>query len=327
MASPNAIFTELVTTTFRKHRKEIKDNVSKNNALLARMEAKGMWRREDGGLSIVTPLDYANNSTYQRYSGYDVLNVSASDVISAAEYQWRQIAINVVASGLELRTNSGESRIINLAKSRMKNATRTFKNNFSADVYGDGSLPNQIGGLQLLVSDTGGGTVGGIDSGTWTFWRNIVQSAAAPIQGGGGITPGLTTMESLMLPLWLQLVRGDDAPDLVVSDNNYFTFYEQSQTSLKRYTNDGGGAGKASGGFVSLKYKNADVVFDGGSGIPLNHMYFLNTDYLEGVVHKDADLAIMDEMKPFNQDAAVIPILWMGNLTVSNRSLQGVLKA
>lgn len=321
MPSPNAVFTELVSTTFRKHSKEIKNNVSKNNALLERLGVKGT-RKEDGGLSIVAPLDYAANGTYQRYSGYDVLNIGASDVISAAEYQWRQIAINVVASGLELRTNSGDSRIINLVKSRMKNAIRTFKNNFSADIYGDGTLPNQIGGLQALVSDTGTGTVGGIDSSVWTFWKSLVQSAAAPLQGGGAITVGPTTIESLMLPLWLAMVRGDDQPDLIVADNNWFSFYEQSQTSLKRYTGDQ----KAQGGFVSLKYKTADVIFDGGSGIPANRMYFLNTDYLDLVVHKDADLAIMDEMKPYNQDAAVIPILWMGNIVCSNRSLQAVMK-
>lgn len=326
MPSPNAIFTELVSTTFRKHRKEIVDNLSRNNALLRTIDKKKLKRKEDGGLSIAAPLDYAANGTYQRYSGYDTLNVSASDVISAAEYPWKQIAINVTASGLELRTNSGETRIINLVKARMKNAQRTFKNNFSFDVYSDGTLPNQINGLQALVADTGLGTLGGIDSSAWAFWRNRVQSAAAPIQGGGAIVPDPTTMESLMLPLWLALTRGDDQPDLIVADNNYFTYYEQSQTSLKRYTRDEG-AGSADGGFVSLKYKGADVIFDGGSGIPADHMYFLNTDYVELVVHKDADMEVMDEMKPYNQDAAVIPILWMGNLVETNRSLQGVLKA
>jgi hypothetical protein len=323
MPSPNAVFTELVSTTFRKHRKDITDNVSKNNALLRRIYDKKQVRKEDGGLSIVTPLDYAENATYQRYSGYDVLNIGASDVISAAEYQWRQIAINVTASGLELRTNAGDSRIINLVKSRVKNAIRTFKNNFSADMYSDGTLANQVNGLQAIVANAGTGTIGGIDSSTWTFWRNKVQSAAAPLQGGAAITPGPTTMESLMLPLWLALTRGDDQPDLIVMDNNYFTLFEQSQLSLKRYTDET----KANAGFVSLKYKNADVIFDGGSGIPTNSAYFLNTDYLELVVHKDADMAVMDELRPTNQDAAVVPVLWMGNLTCSNRSLQGVMKA
>lgn len=323
MASPNATFTELVSTTFRKHRPQIKDNVSKNNALLRRLYDKGNYRKEDGGLTIVAPLEYAENSTYQRYSDWDVLNIAASDVISAAEYQWRQIAMHVVSSGRELRINSGESRIVNLAKSKLKNAIKTFKNNFSSDMYSDGTLSNQVNGLQALVSDAGTGTVGGINSTTFTFWKNTVQSAAAPLQGGGAITPSASTIQTLMLPLWLELSRGDDKPDLIVSSNDYFIFYEESLTDLKRYAS----SDKAQGGFLSLKYKSADVIFDGGSGITAAHMYFLNTDYLELVVHRDADMEIMEEMRPLNQDGAVVPVLWMGNMTCSNRDLQGVLKA
>jgi hypothetical protein len=323
MASPNATFTELVSTTFRKHGKTFIDNVSKNNALLRYITDRGEIRKESGGLSIVAPLDYNSNSTYQRYSGFDVLNVAQSDVLSSAEFQWRQIAINIVASGLEMRINKGDSRIIALVKSRIKNGVRTFKNNFSADLYSDGTLPNQINGLQALVSDAGTGTVGGIDSSAFPFWRSGVQSAAAPIQGGGAIAPGPSTIESLMLPLYLQLTRGDDQVNLIVASNDYYTFYEQSQTSLKRYT----GSDSAQGGFVSLKYKKAEVIFDGGSGIPNSHMYFLNTDYIDLVVHEDANMTVLDEAKPYNQDAAVIPVLWMGNMVVSNRSLQGVVKA
>lgn len=325
MASPNSTFTELVSTTFRNHSKEIKDNVSKNNALLRRLTRKGKIRLEDGGLSIVAPLDYAANGTYQRYSGFDVLNVAASDVISAAEFPWKQIAVNVVASGLELRNNSGQYRIINLAKARMNNAVRTFKNGLSADMYSDGTATNQINGLQALVADAGTGVVGGIDSSSFVFWKNVVQSAAAPLQGGAAITPGPSTVESLMLNLWLPLVRGDDKPDTIVASWDYYSFYEQSQSSLKRYTNDDAGDG-AQGGFVSMKYKTADVFYDGGSGIPASRMYFLNTDYLELVVHRDANMTEVPELRSVNQDAVVMPIIWQGNLVVSNRSLQGVLK-
>jgi len=326
MASPNSTFTELVSTTFNKHRKEVKDNISNHNALLKRLSTKGNTKTEDGGLTIVEPLDYAENTTYQRYSGFDTLNVAASDVISAAQFNWKQIAVNVVASGLEMRINKGDSRIINLVKARIKNAIRTFKNNFSVDVYSDGSLANQINGLQSLVSDLGTGTVGGINSTAFPFWQSKLQSAAAPLGGGGAIVPSSTTIEDLFLGMWLELLRGDDKPDLIVTDSAYFTFFEKSQVSMKRYASDGT-AGSAAGGFASLKYKTADVIYDGGSGIPANHAYFLNTDYLYLVVHEDADMTVMDEMKPYNQDAAVIPVLWMGNLVVSNRSLQGVVKA
>ena len=320
MASPNSTFTELVSTTFRKHRKEIKDNISNRNALYKYIMKKGNYRSEDGGLTIATPLDYAENATYQRYSDWDTLNIQASDVISAAEYQWRQIAINVVASGRELRINSGESKIINLAKSRIKNAKRTFANNFSEDLYSDGTATNQINGLQAIIADDPAvGTVGGINAANFAFWQNQEFDAS-----DNSVTVSATTIEnSCMLPLWLGLDRGpDDQPDLIVMDNTYYQYFETSQVSIKRYT----GSTSANGGFSTLKYKGADVLFDGNSGIPTTRAYFINTEYLGLCVHRDADMEIMEEQRPINQDGVVIPILWMGNLTCSNRNQQGVLQ-
>lgn len=66
MASPNSTFTELVSTTFRKHKRQIADNITNRNALLKYIMKRGNKRPEDGGLTIVTPLDYAENGTYQR---------------------------------------------------------------------------------------------------------------------------------------------------------------------------------------------------------------------------------------------------------------------
>lgn len=323
MPSPNATFTEIVTTTFRNHGSEIADNVSLHNALYRKMKSGGRTRTESGGYSIVENLEYASNGTYQRYSSFDVLNVAQSDVFTAAEFNWRQIAINVVSSGYEMAVNNGKERIANLAKKRIRNAIHTFGNNFSSDLYSDGTLPNQISGLQAMVADAGTGTVGGINSSTWGFWQNVVQSAAAPLQGGGAITPSAATIESLMLPLFMRLTRGADKPNLIVSSDDYFTFFELSQTSLKRYVK----VDEADAGFMEMSYKGVPVFFDGVSGMSAAHMYFLNTKYLSLVVHSDRNLVPLDEAKPYNQDAVVVPMVWMGNMTTSNRSLQGVMKA
>lgn len=319
-------WTELAATTYRKHESEVADNVTKHNALFRRLTSKGKIRREDGGLSIVCPLEYASNSTYQRYSGFDALNINAVDVLTAAEFPWRQVAVNIAASGLELRTNMGESRIINFTKAKIRNAINSFKNGMSGDLYSDGTAANQINGLQALVSDTGTGTIGQIPSATFTFWQNQVQSAAAPLQGGAALTLGPTTIESLMLAMYIKQTRGEDQPDIMVFSDDLFTFFEQSQTSLKRYSSEEGSE-RGDAGFVSLKYKKADVFFDSSGGIPAVHGYSLNTDYMELVVHRDADMTVMDELKSVNQDAVVIPVLWMGNLCVSNRFLQAVLKS
>jgi hypothetical protein len=68
MASPNTVFTEMVTTTFRNHPNEVSDNVSKHNALYRRLSTGGKIKKLSGGYEIVRPLEYAENSTYQRYS-------------------------------------------------------------------------------------------------------------------------------------------------------------------------------------------------------------------------------------------------------------------
>lgn len=317
----NSTFTELVTTTYRRHKKGFKDNLSERNAFLKKIYKKGNYRTEEGGLSIVEPLDYAQNSTYQRYSDWDLLSLQQSDVLSAAEFNWKQIAMHVIASGRELRINSGPAQIEKLAAARLKNAMRTFDNNFSSDLYSAGSLANQIGGLQALIADTNTNTVGGIDANTWTFWRNTVFDLSV-----NSVTISSTTIENdAMLPLWLSLDRGQgDCPDLILMDTVYYTYFEKSQTSLKRYAS----ASDAQAGLVSLKYKTADVMFDtSGSGIPASHAYFINSNYIKLVVHQDADMDEMPKKEPVNQDGEVIPILWMGNLTISNRKLQGVIIA
>lgn len=328
MPSPNSTFTELVTTTLRNHRKEIVDNISKNNALLRRLEAKGRKVYEDGGNSIVAGHDYAENGTYQRFSGYDTLNISASDVLTAAEYNWKNAAIHVTASGEEIRKNAGsDTRIANLVEERINNAVRTARNNMSADIYSDGTASNQINGLQAICPDTAGGTLGGINGSTYTYWRAALQSAASPITGSA-ITLSESTFEKFIRQLYIALTRGEDKPDLLVFDNNYYELFEGSQVSLKQYTaNTTVGGNNGNAGFVTLKYKTCDVFHDGNSGIPASHGYMLNTDYLKLVVHRDADWTDVPDQRPINQDSVVIPMIWMGNLVCSWRAGQGVAKA
>ncbi len=313
MASPNATFTEMVSTTLRNHKKEVTDNVSDQNALYSWLKKKGNIQTKSGGYEIVMPLDYAENGTYLRYSGYDPQNTAASDVISAAKYDWSQISIHVTASGRELKMNNGEEAMINLVKARLKNATRTAANNMSIDIYSDGALTNQIGGLAALITQAGTGTVGGIVSGTYTFWKNQFVDMTSP---------AATNIIGYMNTAWLSLVRGTDKPDLIVSSHDLYNYYESALQANQRYAD----SKSASAGFESLKYKTASVIFDSNTNFTTTteDMYFLNTDYLYMIEHSEAKWTQDDQKVPVNQDAVVIPMYWMGQLVTTNRSLQGL---
>jgi len=324
MAVPNTsplftAFDNIVSTTWRNVDTEIYDNLSNHNALYNKIASKGNVKIKDGGLNIAVILEYAANSTYTRYSGYDTVNVADSEVFTNAEFPWKQISIAISSSGLQLRQNSGRSEIVDLGMAKVKNARNTFTNLFTVDLYSDGTAANQITGLQALVSDTGVGTVGGINSGAFPFWQNKVQSAASPLGGGGAITLSATTIENFMNMGILYATRGADKPDLIVMSRELYAMFEASQVVKQRNN----GTTDASAGFTTLKFhNNIDVTFD--DAIPAYHMYFLNTKYLYVFAHKYANLDLTDDRSSVNQDAVTKLMLWQGNLACSNRSLQVV---
>lgn len=258
----------MVSTTMRNVADDVTDNISANNALLARLKNKKKFISLDGGYEIQIPLEYAENGTYQRFAGYDTLNTNASDVVTSAKYDWCQIALHVVSSGRELRMNSGKSQMINLVKTKKSNALKTAANNFSIDIYSDGALTNQIGGLANIIQTNGQGTVGGINSATFTFWRNKFRE----ITGTNAYTA--TTFKQEMNALWLQLVYGADKPDLIVLSHDFYSVYEAGEQQLQRYMD----SKMAESGFVGLKYKTADVIFDDNTNFTTTAEkgYFLN---------------------------------------------------
>lgn len=323
MASPN--LSELITTTLRSRTGKLADNVTKQTALLARLNKKGKVKPVSGGRTIVQELEYQENQTYQRYSGYETLNIAPSDVISAAEYDWKQASVAVTISGLEQIQNAGPEKIIDFLEARISNAEKTIMNNIAGDCYSDGTADGgkQIGGMQLLVADTPASTtVGGINAGTWSFWKNVSYDATTD----GGAAASSANIQSYMNRVWVQLVRNADRPDLIVADNNYWRLYLESLQAIQRIQSL---SDSASIGFSALKYMDADVVLDGGFGgqAPTNHMYFCNTDYLFFRPSRERNMSVEDgDRVPINQDAIVKMILFAGNMTTSNRFLQGVLK-
>jgi hypothetical protein len=311
MASPN--LSEIVTTTLRNRSKTLSDNVSNHNALLRRLRENGN-QTSVTGRDIVRELEYADNGTVQFYSGYETLDVSPSDVLSAAVFDYKQLAGNVTISGLEQVKNSGTEAIINLLEARINVLEKSLMNSLSTSLYSDGtgSSGKEVGGLQLIVADAGTGTVGGINSSTYTFWQNAQTTATSSAFSVANVQTDMNT-------IYLSLVRGADSPDLVMAGTNAYTAFLGSLQAIQRITSDD----MARSGFTSLQYLNSDVVFD--SAANTNRMYFLNTDYLRLEVAASRDFVPGEAKMSVNQDAMVTPMFWSGNLTCSNRALQGVI--
>jgi hypothetical protein len=318
MASPNSSFTDIVTTTLQGYSGTIADNITNHNALFKQINSKGN-KKAATGRSIVQELEYAENSTVQYYSGAETLDVSPTETFTAAEFAYKQLAGNVTITGLEEIQNSGKEAVHNLLKSRIRNLEKSLKNTVATGLYaaGTGSSGKEIGGLQLLVADTNTNTVGGISGNTYSWWRNYVYDFST-----AGVTASATTIQHAMNLAWINTVRGSDKADIITADSVYWLYYLESLQTNQRFTDDKG----AGAGFTNVVYmSNVPVVYD--DQCPASHMYFLNTDYIFMRPAKGREFVPLGEKSSVNQDALVMPVVWAGNMTVSNRSLQAVVCA
>jgi hypothetical protein len=323
MGTPN--YSEIVATTLENRSGVVADNVLKNSAGLSAIKAKGNVKPHRGGRAITQELFFAENSTYKRYSGYEGLDISPSEVISAAEYDIKQVSVAVSWSGLEEIQNAGKEQIVDLIEARIQNAESSMINGLTADFYSAGTADGgkQITGLQAQVADAPtSGTVAGINRATWSFWQNKKYSGTTD----GGAAVGTTTIQPYMRALYTKTVRGRESGDLILADDNYWGFYHDSLAAHQRITEMGKGAGT---GWLTLKFMNADVVLDGGFGgaVPANHMYFLQTKYMFWRPVAGRDMTPLKDKSAVNQDATVKVLVWAGNLTSNFLGAQGVLIA
>ncbi|RWP05096.1 phage major capsid protein [Mesorhizobium sp.] len=306
---PEPTVNQLVATTINNYHREFADNVSNSNAVTALLRQGNRVRVIDGGKAISAPLTYAEE-TFAWYVGTELLSRAVKETISEADYEPANAVASVTMSGPDLAKNRGRERILNLLEGKLDNAESTMKNNITKAVYGDGTVAKSFAGLKAMVTDDGTGTVGGIDSTTWTFWKNQFQLIAGP---------DYPAVKAGMNALWMKLIRGTEHPDLILADAPLYSTYESGLQENQRYADARLGAL----GFETLKYKQAALVFD-GAATGLVGGYMLNTKYLKFEIYSGRNFEPLDlpDQSP-DMDAVTRHIAFMGALTLSNRAMQG----
>jgi hypothetical protein len=316
--APNPNWGELMTTTLAHRRKKLADAITLNNIFLYELRRRGRIKTIGGGRTITTPIMIGEeNANFQWYVGRETLNVAGQEVLTSAEYPWKQYACGVSMSGLEMLQNDGIEQVISTMESRIKHAEKTIQNQQHKSAHGDGtgSSGKEFGGFSLLVSEAAGATVGGISSTTYAWWDN--QRVAT------GGAPSKATIYGFMLDLYLDCVRGSDKPNLIVSDNLWYSAYNQSLQAQQRFMDKN----MAAGGFPNIMFETTPVVFDGGNGgyAPAG-MKFLNLETAELVMHRKRNNVVLGGPKrPLTEDSETVIIAGMGNFLMDNRMLNGVL--
>lgn len=312
----NTSFDAIASTTFKNLEKTIADNISSEIPFLRYLGLKGPGKPlggksdavvTDGGDTIVRPL-YSGKSNAQSYSGSDPIDITKPDVISAAEYNWKQTVCPVIIEGIEKARNAGKEKQIELLDGLKENAELSMSDKVADMLMGDGTGNGgkDLLGLKALIAEAPTtGTVGGISRSSYSWWRNYyntsVGSAASYLIGA--ISTALRA-----------ICRGNDKQDCVMVANTTVFGYLQSLAFGKSQLQN---PKLGELGFEALKIEGVDVIYDAKMGIAAG-LYIVNLKNTKLYIHKDYNFVMGQFVEPANQDILVAKLKLYAQLT-SNR--------
>ena len=344
-------YDSLLSTTLMNYRPVLVDNIFKSNSFLAALKKYGGITYQDGGERVQQPLLYEENDTFKSYRGYEQLTVKPQDGITSAFYEWSEIAGTITISRREERQNSGESRILSLLESKIKQAemsikakvnTQLVQGTVSSSTFVPGNDSKDLLPLAYFLpknstSDpVSGGNVGNISRATYSWWRPRTAAfdlADASKEAGNDFAVSVATYAALRVALYRMYnycSRGADgsAPNIVLANQETYETYENSLDQLKRY----GDESLATMGFDNIKLKGATMIWDelvpdidsGTAALTTGSAFFLNTQFFKLIIDTQTDFITTPFIEPENQTGKTAKVMFMGQTSMSNPRKCGV---
>lgn len=344
-------YATLLSLTFDQYKPTLVDNIHRGIPYLWWLEnrAKGVGvRMESGGTMVRVPVIYATNTNARSYYGYDPLVANATEEITSTFERWRSNATVVAISLDEILENGGVEGIIKILPSKMAVGEMSMRQEINRQLvqgtveagatplrFIDGNSNKDLLPLGNLIQKefaTASITVHNVNQNTNSWWQNQATDF-------DGATTG-TLLKKTMTTLYNNCSKGgtNDSPDLILSDQSFYEAYMATLTAQQRFGNyedvDVAGAG-----FPNLRFMGATMIWDeyvpsmgtttadavSTTQAAANAVaFFINTNWVEFVVHRDAYFEVTPWVEPNDQTAIYAKILLKATHIVTQRRKQGL---
>lgn len=305
MATP--IGTNVVSSIARRFiLPEITDNVYNSNPLFFRLNQANK-RIVRGGTQIEVPLMYQRFAAGGAYSGLDLLDITPSDTVRNAAFDWKQYYVPVTVDGLTLIKTDSPEAIADFIRLYFAQAEMELSELLGDGTFSDGvTNTKKIDGLKGAVDDTTVlTTYGGLSRNTYTWWKSTVD------------TTGTLTLTALQTDFGT-VTKGGRHPTLIVATQaNYNRFWVLNTAKENFYIQPVAVDEQlANAGFTNQLFNGVPFLVD--SHVQANHIYLLNEDFINLAVSPRGDFYMEDFQTAINQDAMVSKLFWAGNLVLTN---------
>lgn len=301
--------SEILSITRKLYIPKAIDNIFNSNQLLMRMRKN--QRNYDGGTSINPLLEYDELTSGGSFNGLELLDTTINDVITNAQYEWRQYYVTVGWSRKDYLMNKGnQTQIIDLVSTKTKAASKKMQKNLTTGIFQTTKAKStDIDGFIVAPFAAGTTACGGLTTSDISLW--------APQRDTTTTKLSLSAMNAL----WRSASDEPENPSTIVTTDAIMGYYYDIATPLQRI----GSEDSAKMGFTSLTFNGVPLFSD--KACPTGYLFMVNEDRLYLAAHSDEDMRYKEPTEPLNQAASLGQIFWMGNLVCDSRRRQAVMTA
>lgn len=320
--------SEITAVTWENREKKTADAVADNQPLLFKLREKGKILTISGGRVIWEDTLFAQNAYVQSIDPTQEIVLGFNQTITGFEYSPKIVVVPVVINALERAQNQGDANFKDLLKTRLSVADSSLQNKFEQMLQGDGtgSGGKDFAGIKAYISKTPTlGTIGGLSRVTTSSIRNVAINALTQF---GGTATNASNIESRLRYVKNLLVRNTDRPTLCLAGDNYFNAAGDAMSAKQRYQQD---AKMAEAGFDNIVIEGMTMVLATGKNfsslahINVDECYLLNPDTFALKMYQGYNMQPIPERVSVNQLVDVAITVAIGNLTMNNPALNGVL--
>lgn len=283
------------------------------NAALDVLQSMGFIQREAFGNNIEVPLDYrVNPDTMVLASQQDAASLIKTEVLTSAVYDIAEASVQVAWTKHDEACNPEPTQKVSLVRARLENAINSHDDLLEQRIFTSSTAGGiEVNGLNDLLATAGTGTVGGIDSGTETWWRNQTDT----------YTDG-SDLEASMVDVFNACSKGTGGaqPKVLISGAATIGLFESQLLTVQNFNN----TTDADRGFKTMSFHGAKFIYSQKGGTSI---YFLNPKNYQLVVSKQY---FRDKGSTYDipgQNAFYFLIYSALQFITNNRSRLGVLYA
>jgi hypothetical protein len=263
-------------------------------------------KMEDGGPDITNPLMVGGNPNVGPAQYYDRVPVAQTSELATVAYDMTRIVGTYVISEQEIDENSGSSKILDVAATKMQALEISIKKYQRTRAVGTNSGKDPLGLGNLLPSVVNSGSIGGINLASQPYFRPSVYDYA------GSLT--VSNIEDSFDDILLDLNNDEGKITVIFAGRRIFNLHRKAAKDNATVQFGSGAFGKtlANLGLVGTTHQGIPMVYD--ENLHPDDSYFINEDEMMIHILKGANMKLKELSAPYDQDVIGGRYVWEGQL-------------